>query len=51
MLKMSHKVEVSGPSLVDYPCGPTGDLHLILLRGFTRYESAAKVSNGDVPSE
>jgi len=48
MLKMSHKVEVSGPSLVDYP---TGDVHLTFLRGFTRYESAAKVSNGDVPSE
>lgn len=30
--------------------GPTGDVNLTFLRSFTRFESAAKVSNEDVPS-
>lgn len=29
--------------------GPTGDVHLTFLKSFTRFESAAKVSNEDVP--
>lgn len=29
--------------------GPTGDVHLTFLRSYTRYESAAKVSDADVP--
>ncbi len=31
--------------------GPTGDVHLTFLKGFTRYESAAKVSDADTPHE
>jgi replicative DNA helicase len=31
--------------------GPTGDVALTFLRAFTRYESAAKVSAGDIPVE
>ncbi len=31
--------------------GPTGDVHLTFLKGYTRFESAAKVSAEDVPSE
>jgi replicative DNA helicase len=31
--------------------GPTGDVPLTFLRAFTRYESAAKVSAGDIPVE
>ena len=30
--------------------GPTGDVHLTFLKGFTRYESAAKVSAEDIPT-
>ena len=30
--------------------GPTGDVHLTFLKSFTRFESAAKVSNEDLPS-
>ena len=30
--------------------GPTGDVHLTFLKGFTRYESAAKVSAQDIPT-
>ncbi len=29
--------------------GPTGDVHLIFQRNFTRFESAAKVSDEDIP--
>jgi len=29
--------------------GPTGDVHLTFLKSYTRFESAAKVSNEDVP--
>jgi replicative DNA helicase len=29
--------------------GPTGDVHLVFRRGITRFESAAKVSDDDVP--
>jgi len=29
--------------------GPTGDVHLTFLKGFTRYENAAKVSDEDAP--
>ena len=29
--------------------GPTGDVHLTFLKGFTRFETAAKVSGDDVP--
>jgi replicative DNA helicase len=29
--------------------GPTGDVHLTFLKSYTRFESAAKVSNDDVP--
>ncbi len=31
--------------------GPTGDVHLTFLKGYTRFESAAKVSNEDVPPD
>jgi replicative DNA helicase len=31
--------------------GPTGDVHLTFLKGFTRFENAAKVSAEDVPSD
>jgi len=31
--------------------GPTGDVHLTFLKGFTRYENAAKVSDEDAPRE
>jgi replicative DNA helicase len=31
--------------------GPTGDVHLTFLKGFTRYESAAKVADEDAPRE
>jgi replicative DNA helicase len=31
--------------------GPTGDVRLTFLRGITRFESAAKVSDEDVPEE
>ncbi|MCS1411638.1 MAG: Replicative DNA helicase [Verrucomicrobia subdivision 3 bacterium] len=31
--------------------GPTGDVPLIFLKGFTRYESAAKVNTEDIPTE
>jgi replicative DNA helicase len=31
--------------------GPTGDVHLTFLRSYTRFESAAKVSDDDVPTE
>ena len=30
--------------------GPTGDVHLTFLKSFTRFESAAKVSDDDVPN-
>lgn len=30
--------------------GPTGDVHLTFLKSFTRFESAAKVSDEDVPN-
>jgi replicative DNA helicase len=30
--------------------GPTGDVHLTFLKSFTRFESAAKVSDEDVPT-
>lgn len=30
--------------------GPTGDVNLTFLKGFTRYESAAKVSSEDIPT-
>ena len=29
--------------------GPTGDVHLTFMKSYTRFESAAKVSNDDVP--
>ena len=29
--------------------GPTGDVHLTFLKSYTRFESAAKVSNDDMP--
>jgi replicative DNA helicase len=31
--------------------GPTGDVHLTFLKGYTRFESAAKVSADDVPMD
>ncbi len=31
--------------------GPTGDVNLVFLKGFTRFEGAAKVSDNDVPME
>jgi replicative DNA helicase len=31
--------------------GPTGDVHLTFLKSYTRFESAAKVSDDDVPSD
>ena len=31
--------------------GPTGDVHLTFLKSYTRFESAAKVSDDDVPGE
>ena len=31
--------------------GPTGDVNLTFLKPFTRFESAAKVSDADVPGE
>ena len=31
--------------------GPTGDVHLTFLKSITRFESAAKISNDDVPGE
>ena len=31
--------------------GPTGDVHLTFLKPYTRFESAAKISNDDVPAE
>ena len=31
--------------------GPTGDVCLTFLKGYTRYESAAKVSASDVPAD
>lgn len=31
--------------------GPTGDVHLTFLKSYTRFESAAKVSDDDVPTE
>ena len=31
--------------------GPTGDVALTFLKGYTRFESAAKVSDGDVPTD
>jgi replicative DNA helicase len=31
--------------------GPTGDVHLTFLKAYTRFESAAKVSDDDVPTE
>src|SRR5580704_14011653 len=31
--------------------GPTGDVHLTFLKSYTRFESAAKVSDDDVPME
>jgi replicative DNA helicase len=30
--------------------GPTGDVHLTFLKSFTRFESAAKISDDDVPN-
>jgi replicative DNA helicase len=30
--------------------GPTGDVHLTFLKSFTRFESAAKVSDDDIPN-
>jgi replicative DNA helicase len=30
--------------------GPTGDVHLTFLKSFTRFESAAKVSDEDIPN-
>jgi replicative DNA helicase len=30
--------------------GPTGDVHLTFLKSYTRFESAAKVSDEDVPN-
>jgi replicative DNA helicase len=30
--------------------GPTGDVNLTFLRSYTRFESAAKVSDDDVPN-
>src|SRR5262249_1282023 len=30
--------------------GPTGDVHFTFLRSYTRFESAAKVSDEDVPN-
>jgi replicative DNA helicase len=30
--------------------GPTGDVNLTFLKSFTRFESAAKVSDDDVPN-
>ena len=29
--------------------GPTGDVRLTFLKGFTRFENAAKISSDDVP--
>ena len=29
--------------------GPTGDIHLTFLKSYTRFESAAKVSDEDMP--
>jgi replicative DNA helicase len=31
--------------------GPTGDVRLTFLKGYTRFESAAKVSPDDVPMD
>jgi replicative DNA helicase len=31
--------------------GPTGDVHLTFLKSYTRFESAAKISNDDVPPD
>ena len=31
--------------------GPTGDVRLTFFKGYTRFESAAKVSAEDVPAE
>jgi len=31
--------------------GPTGDVHLTFLKSYTRFESAAKVTDDDVPVE
>lgn len=31
--------------------GPTGDVHLTFLKSYTRFESAAKVSDDDVPTD
>jgi replicative DNA helicase len=31
--------------------GPTGDVHLTFLKGYTRFESAAKISADDVPTD
>jgi replicative DNA helicase len=31
--------------------GPTGDVHLTFLKSITRFESAAKISNDDIPEE
>ena len=31
--------------------GPTGDVNLIFLKSYTRFESAAKVSDEDVPNQ
>ncbi|MBI3192064.1 MAG: hypothetical protein HYZ36_05305, partial [Pedosphaera parvula] len=31
--------------------GPTGDVQLTFLKGYTRFESASKVSDGDVPAD
>jgi replicative DNA helicase len=31
--------------------GPTGDVHLTFLKSITRFESAAKISNDDIPGE
>jgi len=31
--------------------GPTGDVHLTFLKSITRFESAAKISNDDVPGD
>ena len=31
--------------------GPTGEVPLTFVRGYTRFESAAKVSDEDVPTD
>jgi len=31
--------------------GPTGDVHLTFLKPYTRFESAAKISSEDIPTD